>query len=50
MKFKNWALVATCAIALPLAACGGSDSASTPDSTESSSNGDNLINTGSRHI
>lgn len=40
MKFKNWALVATCAIALPLAACGGSDSASTPDSTESSSNGD----------
>ena len=40
MKFKNWALVATCAIALPLAACGGSDSASTPDSNESSSNGD----------
>ena len=40
MKIKNWALVATCAIALPLAACGGSDSASTPDSTGSSSNTD----------
>ena len=40
MKFKNWALVATCALALPLAACGGSDSASTPDTTGSSSNTD----------
>jgi len=37
MKYKNWALVAACAVAIPLAACGGSDSAAAPDSSGSSS-------------